>query len=202
MPDPRSLEPIGHAARPETAEDIRLEMDATRARLTDTVEELDRRIHEPVEAVRERVAAVRERFDVGAFVRERPLTAALLAIGAGLALAGTGADRAVASGVARGTAAGARRAGRAAVDGARHGRDAARERLEEWRERREAEANDPDAPPRGLGRLTHRLEEHVERQIAVTLFAMRESASRLAASVLAEKAKRMAEDEARRAAQT
>lgn len=193
----------------ETAEAIRLDMDATRARLADTLAELDRRVHEPVETARERVAAVRQRLDVAGFVRERPLAAALLAVGAGLALAGTGADAAVASGVASGT----RGAGRAAADAARGAareaargtRDAVRERLEGRRERQGGASSSEGAgdgadPPRGLARLRHHLESNVERQLAVTLFAMRAAAARLADGMIVERVARVTEDQARETA--
>src|SRR3712207_4535896 len=98
-PDPRSMEPMDLEPRAATATDIRLEMDATPGGMADAVAELDDRLHASVDAVRRPIVGARDGAagmarkagdDVGRFVRERPLVAALLAVGVGLALGTTG----------------------------------------------------------------------------------------------------------------
>jgi len=207
------MEPTDLAPRPETAADIRLEMDATRQRLSDAVAELDARVHDgveqvkgPVVALRERASGVAARVDVAGFIREKPLAAAAIALGAGLLLAATGADRAAASG----TAAGARGAGRAAKGAARSAREAARRKLDERRDERAAEAAAEQAygglspederarPAAGAPGLARRLGARLEAQLAEAIESMRESAARLTDGVVAARAARLEEDDARR----
>ena len=91
----------------ESIDDVRRELEHTRARLSNTVDELADRITHPVDVVRERL-------DVGRAAREHPWMALGIALGAGVLLGMTGTD----ARAARATAGAARRAGSATKDGA------------------------------------------------------------------------------------
>ena len=82
-----------------------------RARMSDTVSRIEER-------VASRVDAVKDRLDAGRLVGDHPWSALAVALGAGVLLAASGADRKAASAVADGSrqaaASGAQRAGRAA----------------------------------------------------------------------------------------
>jgi ElaB/YqjD/DUF883 family membrane-anchored ribosome-binding protein len=102
-------------------ERVRDDMDETRARLADTAAQLGDAIGDRTDAVRERVGAVKERLDVGQLVQQHPWPALGLAVGLGVALAASGADRRVVSA----TTSTARRASRSATDAVRRRRERA-----------------------------------------------------------------------------
>ena len=93
-------------------ERVRDDMDETRARLADTAAQVGDAIGDRTDAVRERVGAVKERLDVGQLVQQHPWPALGLAVGLGVALAASGADRRAVSA----TTSAARRASRSATD--------------------------------------------------------------------------------------
>jgi hypothetical protein len=107
-------------AREEQApDDVRYAMDETRARLSQTADEIGDALSARVGAVKDRVGAVRERVSVGALVQRHPWPALGLALGLGVALAASGADRAAATA----TTGAARRATRRAQDAVRRRRE-------------------------------------------------------------------------------
>jgi hypothetical protein len=119
-------------------DDLRYEMDATRARLSETAEQLGDALDARTESVRETLASagdaisgVRDRIRIGELVQRHPLPALGIAIGLGFLLSATGADRAAATG----TSDAARRATKVAGDTVRRRRERARQekRLEEHR---------------------------------------------------------------------
>jgi ElaB/YqjD/DUF883 family membrane-anchored ribosome-binding protein len=102
----------GTTKRAETAMDqsiegVRRDLELTRARMSETVDELANRITQPVQVLRQRLDARRA-------VREHPWLALGVAIAAGVLLGSTRADVKA----ARATTAAARRAGSAARGGA------------------------------------------------------------------------------------
>lgn len=103
-------------------ERVRDDMDETRARLADTAAQLGDAIGDRTDAVRERVDAVKDRLDVGQLVQQHPWPAIGLAVGLGVALAASGADRRAVSA----TASTARRATRSATDAVHRRRERAR----------------------------------------------------------------------------
>ena len=78
----------------------REELAAVRSRMSDTVAEIEARVTAPVETARERVGAVKDRLDVVELIRSHPWPALVVALGAGVAVAASGADRKAASAVA------------------------------------------------------------------------------------------------------
>jgi ElaB/YqjD/DUF883 family membrane-anchored ribosome-binding protein len=103
-------------------ERVRDDMDETRARLADTAAQLGDAIGDRTDAVRERVGAVKERLEVGQLVQQHPWPALGLALGLGVALAASGADRRAVS-ATTGTV---RRASRSATDAVHRRREHAR----------------------------------------------------------------------------
>lgn len=104
-----------------TPDDVRYAMHETRARLSQTADQLGDALSARADAVRERVGAARDRVDIGELVQRHPWPAIGLALGLGMALSATGADRAA----VRGTAQGARRASHAAREAMYRRRDRA-----------------------------------------------------------------------------
>ena len=102
----------------ESIESVRQEIAATRARLGDTVAAIDATVHAKVDGVRSRVDPTR-------IAPRYPWLALAGALGAGLAIAMTGADRKAASA----TAAGAKRVGPATKSGLVKARTAVADRL-------------------------------------------------------------------------
>lgn len=102
----------------ESIESVRQEIAATRARLGETVAAIDATVHERAEGVRDKVYPTR-------LAQRYPWLALTGALGAGFAVAMTGADRKVASA----TVDGAKRAGPAAMGALKHAKEAAGERL-------------------------------------------------------------------------
>jgi len=94
--------------------DARRELEATRARMSATLEELDTQISE-------RTTRIRQVFDVSQVVEQHPWALLLTAFAAGLAIAGTGTDA---------------QARHAITAGARQGAIRAREAVENYREQR------------------------------------------------------------------
>lgn len=82
----------------QTSDDVRYAMDETRARLSQTADQLGDALSTRADAVRERVGAVRDRVDLGELIQRHPWPAIGLALGLGMALSATGADRAAAQG--------------------------------------------------------------------------------------------------------
>jgi len=69
----------------EMTEDVQRDIALTRERMSETIAELDARISH-------RVETVKEGLDVGRLIEDHPWAALAVAVGAGLLLAGTGAD--------------------------------------------------------------------------------------------------------------
>jgi hypothetical protein len=69
----------------ETTSDVQRDIAETRARMSETIAELDAQISS-------RVAVVKERLDVSRVIQDHPWAALTVAIGVGVLLAGTGAD--------------------------------------------------------------------------------------------------------------
>ncbi|HYD54682.1 MAG TPA: hypothetical protein VEA99_18760 [Gemmatimonadaceae bacterium] len=105
----------------QAPDDVRYAMDETRARLSQTADQLGDALSARVGAVRDRVGAARERVNVGEMIQRHPWPALGLAIGLGVALAASGADRAAASA----TGGAARRATRGTKDAVRRRRERA-----------------------------------------------------------------------------
>jgi hypothetical protein len=99
-------------------EEVERSIEATRGRMAATVAELD-------EKVSARIAAAKETMDIGRLVAEHPWPALLLALGAGFALARSGAD----TRAARAAVEAAREAPSATKRGARKAANAVRERF-------------------------------------------------------------------------
>lgn len=85
------------APAPESTDDVRYDIALTRQEMTVTLEELSREVAARKAAVRERTVG-----RVEDFVHEHPLVTAAIALGAGVLLAGTGADEKAAKGVVKG----------------------------------------------------------------------------------------------------
>jgi ElaB/YqjD/DUF883 family membrane-anchored ribosome-binding protein len=75
----------------------REELAAVRSRMSDTVAEIEARVTAPVERVKERAGAAKDRLDVVQLIRDHPWPALAVALGAGVAVAASGADRKAAS---------------------------------------------------------------------------------------------------------
>ena len=112
----------------ESTADARLEVEAARERMSETVGEIEAHLVE-------RVDVVKRRMDIGALIREHPWPALAAALGAGVLLGASGADARAAKATARGT----KRAARASVD--------ATKQLAEKLHRRSAEAGDEHMEP-------------------------------------------------------
>lgn len=102
----------------ESIESVRQEIAATRARLGETVAAIDATVHERVEGTRDKVYPTR-------VAQRYPWYALAGALGAGFAVAMTGADRKAASAAVDG----AKRAGPATVSALKRAKEAAGERL-------------------------------------------------------------------------
>src|SRR3712207_4920756 len=76
---------FGGRVMAEMTEDVQRDIALTRERMSETIAELDARISD-------RVTAVKETLDVARLVQEHPWAALAVAFGAGVLLAGTGAD--------------------------------------------------------------------------------------------------------------
>lgn len=113
-------------AQSDNPDDVRYAMDETRAQLSETARQLSEAVSERTEAVRERVASARERLDVTMLVQRHPWPAIGLALGVGLAMATSGADRAALDG----TTTAARRVSRATGDIVRRRRERSRHEQE------------------------------------------------------------------------
>jgi hypothetical protein len=69
----------------ESTSDVQRDIEETRVRMSETIAELDAQISS-------RVEAVKEKLDVSRLIRDHPWIALTAAVGAGVLLAGTGAD--------------------------------------------------------------------------------------------------------------
>jgi hypothetical protein len=94
----------------ERTDDVQRDMALTRERMSETIAELDARISDGV-------ATVKDRLDLTELVQAHPWPALALALGVGVLLGGTGADRKA----ARATARAAKRAPGTTADLARRG---------------------------------------------------------------------------------
>ena len=108
----------------ETTADVRRDIAETRARVSQTLAELDTEIGSRREAVRDRLVSVkaqvtdpvaRAQDSISAFIQEHPWVALGVAVAAGVLVSSTGADAAAASGAANAT----RAAGRGISEAAR-----------------------------------------------------------------------------------
>jgi len=104
-----------------TPDDVRYAMDETRARLSQAADQLGDELSSRADAVREKVGAVRDRIDLGELVQRHPWPAIAVALGVGMALSATGADRAA----ARGTRQAARRVSHGTREAVQRRRDRA-----------------------------------------------------------------------------
>jgi ElaB/YqjD/DUF883 family membrane-anchored ribosome-binding protein len=99
------------STEPEIAA-ARNELTRVRDRMTDTAAELEERLTAPIDAVKEKL-------DVVQLVRDHPWPSLAVAIGAGVAIAATGADRKAASAAADASRSAARKTADAARAGVR-----------------------------------------------------------------------------------
>lgn len=143
----------------ESTDDVRRDIEVTRERMSDTIAELESRVSG-------RVHAVKERLDVVGWVREHPWSALALAVGAGLALSATGADRRAAGAVA----AGAKTAAGSAKDAVGGAVTSVKERFAGEGEAEAALADHGAAEGEGwLGRLKNGISEAVKGQVGALI---------------------------------
>lgn len=95
------------------------ELARVRHRMSDTAAELGDRLMAPVETAKEKLGTVKEKLDVVQLVRDHPWPSLAVALGAGVAVAATGADRKAASAAADVSRTAARRTADAAKAGVR-----------------------------------------------------------------------------------
>jgi hypothetical protein len=143
-------------------DDLRYEMDATRARMSETAEQLGDALSARTESARETlasagdaIAGVRERIRIGELVQRHPWPALGIAIGLGVVLSATGADRTAATA----TADAARRASKSAGE-------TVRRRRERSRQEKRSEEQRPPGEPREPG-LIERLTDGILSAINV-----------------------------------
>jgi len=113
----------------------REEIVATRSRMSDTAAEIEARVSDRVDAVKERVGAVKDRIDVVQQVRDHPWSSLAIALGAGVAVAATGADRRAATAAADASRTAAKRSADALKSGARSLKSAAADAVDTGAER-------------------------------------------------------------------
>jgi hypothetical protein len=92
---------------------------ATRIRMSDTAAEIEAHFTDRVEVVKERVGAVKDRLDIVQLVRDHPWPSLAVAVGAGVAVAASGADRKAATAAADASRTAATRSVEAVKTGAR-----------------------------------------------------------------------------------
>ena len=149
----------------ESIESVRQEIATTRARLGETIAAIDATVHDTVDSTRAKVDPTR-------IAPRYPWLALAGAIGAGLAVAMSGADRKAAHGAVQG----AKRAGPATVSALKRGKAAASERMH--REKGNAEAGYGMAAiaaaeePGFLGRLLEPARELFDQRAAELLQAL------------------------------
>jgi len=108
----------------------RQEIATVRGRMSDTAAEIEARVTGRVDAVKEHVASVGDRLDVVQLVRDHPWPSLAVAIGAGVAIAASGADRKAARAAAEASRAAAKKSAEAVNSGARSLKSAASEAAE------------------------------------------------------------------------
>ena len=95
----------------------REELMRVRDRMSDSTAQIEAHVSDRVDAVKERVGSVKDRLDVVQLVRDHPWPSLAVALGAGVAVAASGADRKAATALADAS----RGAAKASAEAVKHG---------------------------------------------------------------------------------
>jgi ElaB/YqjD/DUF883 family membrane-anchored ribosome-binding protein len=140
----------------------REELAAVRSRMSDTVAEIEARVTAPVAEVRGRVGAVKDRLDVVQLIRDNPWPALAVALGAGVVVAASGADRKAASAAVDASRTAAQKSAEALKSGARSLKSAATDAADSGAEHAR------QAPSRARGAIVGALDS-LAAKVAVSL---------------------------------
>lgn len=149
----------------DSTAEVRQEIAATRAQMSETIAEIDARVSEGV-------SRVKEKFDVMEWARQNPWPALAVAFGLGLGLSASGADG---------------RAARATTRAVKSAPRAAKGAAKRWRERRREaaaekaayEADEAPPQPGAFGRLKQGIGDHVRTGAGQIVEQMREAAAEI-----------------------
>ncbi|HEX5972452.1 MAG TPA: hypothetical protein VFY85_11035 [Gemmatimonadaceae bacterium] len=148
----------------------REELAAVRSRMSDTVAEIEARVTAPVEMARERVGAVKDRLDVVELIRNHPWPALAVALGAGVAVAASGADRKAASAAADASRIAAKKGAEAVKSGAQSLKTAAADAADSGAEHAR------QAPSRARGAIVGALDSLAAKAVVSLIDRLREPA--------------------------